>query len=387
MTIAAKTATARTTNAVADPAVAAAAIDRATNGETGQEAGSFFLGETRMRENKRDITIAWFGALCFFLSAIEYMIPKPLPFLRLGIANLPLMLAIDVLPVPAYFALALIKIAGQGLIGGTIFSYVFLFSIAGSLASATIMLALRKAFRERVSWIGVSVAGAFASNAAQLTLARYWIFGESAWLIMPPFLAVGAVTGTLLGVFANAFAARSAWYASIRSGGVELPETLSPPEGSSRAPGVTAIRFFAGIALILALLLSESLAVQGAIVALSVILVLASHMRISPAPTLVMTASVVFFNLLVPFGKVLASPLGLAITEGALRSGIKKALAVEGMIFISRWMLRGGLRLPGRAGGIIESSFGILARLTAGKGSIDLRNPIASLDRLMSGRD
>lgn len=352
-----------------------------------------------MRDYKRDITIAWFGALCFFLSTIEYMIPKPMPFLRLGIANLPLMLAIDILPVPAYFALALIKIAGQGLIGGTVFSYIFLFSIAGSLASAITMLALRKAFRERVSWIGISVAGAFASNAAQLTLARYWIFGESAWLIMPPFLAVGAVTGAILGVFANSFAAKSEWYAALRAGDIDLPDAFVPlaenasagagaPIGASRrATGVTAIRFFAGIALILALLLSENLAVRGAIVALSVILVLAGGMRISPLPTLVMAASIVFFNLLVPFGKVLASPLGLAITEGALRSGIKKALAVEGMIFVSRWMLRGGLCLPGRAGRIIASSFGILARLTAGKGSIDLKNPIPSLDRLMSGRD
>lgn len=346
-----------------------------------------------MTEGKRDITIAWFGALCFFLSTIEYMIPKPLPFLRLGIANLPLMLAIDILPVPAYFALALIKIAGQGLIGGTLFSYIFAFSAAGSLASASVMLALRKAFKGRVSWIGVSVAGAFASNAAQLTLARFWIFGESAWLIMPPFLAVGAVTGALLGAFANSFAAKSEWYASVRSGEINLPDAFAPlaagttASPSRRAARSTFIRFSIGVALILTLLFSDSLALQCAIVALSVILVLSRRMRVSPVPALVMTASIVLFNLLVPFGKVLASPFGLPVTEGALRSGIKKALSVEGMIFFSRWMLYGGLRLPGRAGSIISASFGILARLTAGKGAIDLKNLTASLDRLMSGRD
>ncbi|MDR1230490.1 MAG: heptaprenyl diphosphate synthase, partial [Spirochaetaceae bacterium] len=32
-------------------------------------------------------TAALLGAFCLFLSSIEYMIPKPLPFMRLGIAN------------------------------------------------------------------------------------------------------------------------------------------------------------------------------------------------------------------------------------------------------------------------------------------------------------
>ena len=57
-----------------------------------------------MTKKSVDTATAWFGALCFFLSAMEYMIPKPLPFLRLGLANLPIMLAVEVLPLPAFLA-------------------------------------------------------------------------------------------------------------------------------------------------------------------------------------------------------------------------------------------------------------------------------------------
>ena len=70
-----------------------------------------------MDSERKDAITAWFAALCFFLSTIEYMIPKPLPFLRLGLANLPIMLAIGVLPPRQFLALVLAKIIGQGLVG------------------------------------------------------------------------------------------------------------------------------------------------------------------------------------------------------------------------------------------------------------------------------
>ena len=60
--------------------------------------------------------IALLGAFCLFLSAVEYMIPKPLPFTRIGLANLPLMLAVDILPFPAFLLLICVKIIGQALI-------------------------------------------------------------------------------------------------------------------------------------------------------------------------------------------------------------------------------------------------------------------------------
>ncbi|MDR3122387.1 MAG: Gx transporter family protein, partial [Treponema sp.] len=67
-------------------------------------------------------TLALLGAFCLFLSTIEYMIPKPLPFMRIGIANLPLMLALDIFPFHVFLALIAIKVLGQALITGTLFS-------------------------------------------------------------------------------------------------------------------------------------------------------------------------------------------------------------------------------------------------------------------------
>ena len=66
--------------------------------------------------------LPFLAALCLFLAAVEYAIPKPLPFLRLGLANLPVIVALFVLPTRDIYKLILLKIMGQAIITGTLFS-------------------------------------------------------------------------------------------------------------------------------------------------------------------------------------------------------------------------------------------------------------------------
>jgi len=167
------------------------------------------------RRGYADLT-ALLGAFCFFLSAVEYMVPKPLPFMRLGIANLPILLAVDLLPLPWFLALALVKVLGMSLVSGSLFSYIAVFSLTGTMTAALVMLGARAAFGTWVSAVGISVLGAVASNAVQVLIAGVFVFGDAARLIAPPFMAMGLVTGLLLGLFAQAFAAKSKWYAVAR---------------------------------------------------------------------------------------------------------------------------------------------------------------------------
>ncbi len=162
--------------------------------------------------DKADLT-ALLGAFCFFLSALEYMIPKPLPFMRLGIANLPILLAVGLLPMKWFLVLALVKVVGMSVISGSLFSYIALFSLAGTLIAALSMWAARKAGGRYISAVGVSVVGAVTSNAVQILIARAVVFGKAAILIAPLFIGMGLVTGTLLGIFAESFVGKSRWYA------------------------------------------------------------------------------------------------------------------------------------------------------------------------------
>ncbi|TVQ40654.1 MAG: heptaprenyl diphosphate synthase [Spirochaetaceae bacterium] len=156
------------------------------------------------------------GALCLFFSTIEYLFPKPFPFFRLGLANLPVLVTIKLFPPGYVLLLVLLKVLGHGLINGTLASYVFLFSSAGSFSSAAVMLAAWYLCRDRISLVGVSVFGALASNMVQIMLSVTFIFGRSAWIIAPPFMTLGAASGVAVGLFAARFCEQSRWLAVIR---------------------------------------------------------------------------------------------------------------------------------------------------------------------------
>ena len=156
-------------------------------------------------------TAALLASFCMFLSMIEYLIPKPLPFMRLGLANLPILVSLIILPKKGTFLLVFLKIAGQGFINGTLFSYIFIFSAAGSLSSGIVMITVFSVFRKYITMTGVCVLGALASNLIQITAARYVIFGKAAFLIAPPFLVIGMISSVILGLFAEEFIHKSVW--------------------------------------------------------------------------------------------------------------------------------------------------------------------------------
>jgi heptaprenyl diphosphate synthase len=109
----------------------------------------------------------------------------------------------------------IVKVVGQGLVNGTMFSNIFLFSAAGSFASGLFMLLSGTVFRRYFSMVGICVLGALSSNIVQLMLARGVIFGKSAYLIGPPFILIGTVSAIIMGIFAENFQRESEWFKII----------------------------------------------------------------------------------------------------------------------------------------------------------------------------
>jgi heptaprenyl diphosphate synthase len=112
--------------------------------------------------------------------------------------------------------LVLLKVLGQALLNGTLASYVFIFSAAGSFASGFAMIGMYHLGRRHVSLIGIGVFGAIASNVVQIFFSVTFIFGQSAWVIAPLFIGLGVASGFFVGVFAYEFQRRSRWLQRIR---------------------------------------------------------------------------------------------------------------------------------------------------------------------------
>ena len=349
------------------------------------------------------------GAFCLFLSSLEYLIPKPLPFMRIGIANLPLLLALDILPCGDVALLALIKVVGQGIITGTLFSYVLLFSLAGTLVSAFSMCALRRLLGPgRVSMVGVSALGALLSNGAQLALARVLVFGPSVRYLIPPFLAAGLITGSGLGIFCERFMGKSRWYERKRSPpGAEDPEP-APKEPESAAADRDggkrgAFRrkrrslyerlFSSGDLCAAGLLMTGALAfnpnpwLRSAQFLFFWLLLWLAGKKNKPLATITVTAGIVAFSLLAPYGRVLFSIGAFRITQGAVEGGLQRAATLEGLIMLSRFSIRRDLRLPGPLGRLTGESFRMLASIQERRSALSGKNLIAGIDALMTELD
>ena len=161
--------------------------------------------------------LSFSAALCMFFSMIEYAIPKPLPFLRLGLANSPFLLGLFKLKNREYFFLVLLKVIFQSLISGTFFSYIFLYSFLGSFASGALMLLVRKLFKERISCVGISLFGALGNNLVQIALSYFIFFGKTIAYAIPLILIFGFVTGIIIGYVTNKFIKISKWFLEVEA--------------------------------------------------------------------------------------------------------------------------------------------------------------------------
>jgi heptaprenyl diphosphate synthase len=324
--------------------------------------------------------------------------------MRIGLANLPLLIALaspdfirrphktrrpsgsaTVRPAPffsagEFFLLALIKAVGQAMVTGTLFSYVFVFSLAGTALSAAIMYLCRLAAGRRISLAGIGIAGAFASNAAQLVLARFLVFGEAARYLAPPFLAAGIASGASLGLFAETFAARSRWL-WLRHGGVSAPDTPAmdtlpaamdpPPLAAPDTPAaptpqrlpVFSVKGAAFLILGLAFLFLPQLPVRGGLFVAFWFAAVLGGKKTRPLFTILGFAAIMICNLFPPFGKILWSAGPLLITEGSLLQGLQRAVTMEGLMMFSRLVPGSALPLPGKPGRLLRESLAILEEL------------------------
>ncbi len=141
--------------------------------------------------------------------------------------------------------------------------------------------------------------------------------------------------------------------------------------------------FIAGILTMPALLFNPSIPLRIVQFAFFVVCAWAVGKRVSPLNLLIVSASIVAFNLLIPYGRVLATIGSFRITQGALWAGIEKAVTVEGLIMLSKATIRSDLRLPGSFGALIGESFRYLELIMEKKGGIERKDPIGGIDRLL----
>lgn len=145
--------------------------------------------------------IAYLGlliALAFVFSYIESLLPINIGVygIKLGLANLVIMVALYTMEEKDAFLLSVIRII---LVGFTFTNTAsMLYSFAGGILSFLVMCFAKKS--KGFSMVGVSVLGGVFHNIGQILMAMWMLRTDSLIYYLPVLIAAGIVSGILIGI-------------------------------------------------------------------------------------------------------------------------------------------------------------------------------------------
>jgi len=150
---------------------------------------------------KRLALSAIFAALAMILSYIEALIPLPVPVpgIKLGLANLIIIMAIYRLGFKYAFIINCVRIFTAGLLFTGVFGIIY--SFAGGVLSILVMYFLYKT--KLFSIVGISMAGGVAHNLGQLITACVILSNMRLMSYFAVLLFSGMASGILIGIAAG----------------------------------------------------------------------------------------------------------------------------------------------------------------------------------------
>ena len=143
---------------------------------------------------------AMFACLALIFSYIEAIIPfnAGIPGVKLGIANLVVIIALYNMGPRYAFTINCIRILVAGLLFNGAFGAVY--SLASGMLSFLVMWVLKKT--NLFSMVGVSMAGGVAHNMGQLLVASAIVSNLKMFLYFPVLMFSGLASGIMIGVVA-----------------------------------------------------------------------------------------------------------------------------------------------------------------------------------------
>ncbi len=150
---------------------------------------------------KKAAYLGVFTALAMIFSYLESFIPIPIgiPGIKLGLANLLIVVALYKIGTREAFAISVIRIVLSGFIFSNLFSIIY--SLAGGIFSFVVMYLLKK--RGTFSIYGISLAGGVFHNIGQLIVAMIVVETVSIVYYAPALMVAGIVTGLIIGAGSN----------------------------------------------------------------------------------------------------------------------------------------------------------------------------------------
>lgn len=134
-------------------------------------------------------------AAALVLSVVENMLPPlpiPVPGVKFGLSNIAVMYALFFLGGRQAYLIAVLKAMFVFITRGIIAAAL---SLSGGVMSISVMLILLLIFREKISYMSISIFGAVFHNIAQFAVISIIYTGMNIWPYFPVLLISGIIAG------------------------------------------------------------------------------------------------------------------------------------------------------------------------------------------------
>ncbi len=151
-----------------------------------------------MNRTKYITYMAMLLTLTIVLSIFESMLPSftAIPGVKLGLANIVVMFTLFFIGRKYAFALNIAKgifvLITRGAVAGIL-------SLCGGMLSILVIIFLHSIFKERISYLLLSISGAIAHNIGQI-MAVSVMLNAYAYMYLPVLIVSGVVMGSITGI-------------------------------------------------------------------------------------------------------------------------------------------------------------------------------------------
>ncbi len=166
----------------------------------------YFLRNEILKAEGKDrlFYIIYLCSMSMLLSIIEYAVPKPFPWMKVGLANAITLYSFGLLKDKEILLLVVIRVFAVSLIIGTFLSTSFILSLTSAITSFFTMWLFYRLCRKILSLIGISIIGAVTSNVSQLFVVnKIFINSDISYYILPILILIALIGGTITGYFSE----------------------------------------------------------------------------------------------------------------------------------------------------------------------------------------
>jgi uncharacterized membrane protein len=154
-----------------------------------------------MFSTTREVTkVAMLTAVGIALFVVESFVPAPLPFLKIGFANISSVVAMMSLGVSQMFVVVFLRVLVGSMLVGSLFTPGFVLALSGGITSGIAMAIARVARKDMFSPVGISLIGSLTHVSTQFLLVLLLYVQNPAILyLLPMLLSSGVIGGIIVG--------------------------------------------------------------------------------------------------------------------------------------------------------------------------------------------